>query len=71
MIAKWISPRAARDVVDFREASEASGDVVIVAVVAPEDRSGPCRSVRHLNRQLALTSQKGQDLFMKSVGDPL
>ena len=46
MIAKWISPRAARDVVDFREASEASGHVVIDAVVARKDSSGLCRSVR-------------------------
>ena len=71
MIAKWISPRAARDVVDFREASEASGDVVIVAVVAPEDRSGPCRSVTPKKLTLPLTSQTGHYLPMKRVGHPL
>ena len=54
-----------------RKIREASPSVVVDAVVAPEDGSGPGRSVRHQNGHLAPTSQKGRDLAMKRVGHPL
>ena len=54
-----------------RENQEGSGDVVIDAVVAPEDGSGPCCSVKHQNWVCLLPSQKGHCLPMKRVGHPL
>ena len=57
--------------VDFREASEASRDVVIDAAVAPQDGSGPCRSVIHQDGYLAPTSRKAHDQAMKRVGHAL
>ena len=54
-----------------RKIREASRHVVIDVVLASEDGSRPCRSVRHRNRQLAPTSQKGQDLSMKRASHPL
>ena len=53
------------------EIREASRHVVIDAVVAPQDGSGPCRSVTHNNEHLAPTSQKGRYLMMRCVGHPL
>ena len=53
------------------ENQEASRDVVIDAVSGPEDRSGPCRSVKHRISHLGSNNQKGQDLPMKRVGHPL
>ena len=50
---------------------EASGHVMIDAVAAPEDSSGPCRSVIHQYGHLAPTSQKGHYLSVKRVRHPL
>ena len=50
---------------------EASRHVVIDAVVAPQDGSGPCRSVTPKKLTPPLTSQTGHYLPMKRVGHPL
>ena len=50
---------------------EASGHVVIDAVVAPQDGSGPCCSVRHQNLRLRSISLKACDISLRRVAHPL
>ena len=50
---------------------EASRHVVIVAVVAPKDGSGPCRSVGPKKREFSSISLNAHELTMKLLWHPL
>ena len=47
---------------------EASPHVVSDAAVAPQDGSGPCRSVKHQKNMTGCISLKAHELAMKRVG---
>ena len=52
----------------LRKIREASQHVVIDTVVASEDGSGPCRSVKHQKNMTGCISLKAHELAMKRVG---
>ena len=52
----------------IRKSREASPHVVSDAAVAPQDGSGPCRSVKHQKNMTGCISLKAHELAMKRVG---